>query len=135
MRISDMIHIGTRWEYQTYYTYEQDENIRHNTHRNKMRISDMIHIGTRWEYQTYYTYEQDENIRDDTHSMMMMCLCFVFYLSNWLNQTVYYEASTYVFPSCHGCMNCYYDSSSSSCVNTFYWSFFDWWFMITNLVS
>jgi hypothetical protein len=71
MRISDMIHIGTRWEYQTYYTYEQDENIRHDTHRNKIRISDIIHIGTRWEYQTWYTYEQDENIRHTTHMNKM----------------------------------------------------------------
>jgi hypothetical protein len=55
MRISDIIHIGTRWEYQTWYTYEQEGNIRQNTHMNKMRISDIIHIGTRWEYQTWYT--------------------------------------------------------------------------------
>ena len=70
-------------------------NIRHITHRN-----------------------EDENIRHITH-WRRRCLYFVFYLSNWLNQTVYYEASIYVFPAYHGCMNCYYDSSSSSCVNTF----------------
>ena len=135
LQISAILHIGRGWEYQTYYSLEEDENIRYITHRKRMRISDILHIGRGWEYQTYYSLEEDENIRHITHWRRMRFLYLVFYLSNWLNQTVYYEASTYVFPAYHGCMNCYYDSSSSSCVNTFYWSFFDWWFMITILVS
>ena len=81
MKISVILHIGRGWEYQTYYTWEEDENIRHITHRKRMRISDIytthrkrmrisdilhirrgweyqtyiLHIGRGWEYQTYYT--------------------------------------------------------------------------------
>ena len=68
MRTSHILHIGIEWEYQTYYSLEEDENIRHithrkrmrisviyTTHRKRMRISDILHIGRGWEYQTYYT--------------------------------------------------------------------------------
>ena len=55
MRISDILHIGIGWEYQTYYILEEDENIRHITHRKRVRLSDILHIGRGWEYQTYYT--------------------------------------------------------------------------------
>ena len=55
MRISDILHIGIGWEYQTYYILEEDENISHITHRKRVRLSDILHIGRGWEYQTYYT--------------------------------------------------------------------------------
>jgi hypothetical protein len=53
MRTSHILHIGIKWEYQTYYSLEEDENIRHITHRKSMRISDILHIGRGWEYQSY----------------------------------------------------------------------------------
>ena len=55
MRISDILHIGRGWEYQSYYTLEEDDNIRYINHWRRMRISDILHIGRGWEYQAYYT--------------------------------------------------------------------------------
>ena len=45
MRISDILLIGGGGEYQTYYSLEEEENIRHITHWRRMRISDILHIG------------------------------------------------------------------------------------------
>ena len=45
MRISDILLIGGGGEYQTYYSLEEDENIRHITHWRRRRISDILLIG------------------------------------------------------------------------------------------
>jgi predicted cupin superfamily sugar epimerase len=46
---------------------EEDENIRHITHRKRMRISGILHIGRGSKYQSYYTLEEDDNIRYINH--------------------------------------------------------------------